>query len=77
MTELSTTINERAAEEFYKKGLEAEQAGLQEKAMDFYERALGENPDHEPTCFRLALLYDRPAELSWIRVTHRRRPAMK
>lgn len=62
MTELSTTINERAAEEFYKKGLEAEEAGQHEKSMDFYERALNENPDHELACFRLALLYDRQAD---------------
>ncbi len=62
MTDLSTTINERAAEEFYKKGLDAEQNGNYEKAMEFYERALNENPDHDQTCFRLALLYDRQAD---------------
>jgi DNA-directed RNA polymerase subunit alpha len=62
MTELSTTINERAAEEFYKKGLDSDKNGNYEKAMEFYERALGENPDHEQACFRLALLYDRQAD---------------
>jgi DNA-directed RNA polymerase subunit alpha len=62
MTELSTTINERAAEEFYKKGLDADKNGNYEKAMEFYERALGENPDHELACFRLALLCDRQAD---------------
>ncbi len=62
MTDLSTTINERAAEEFFKKGLEADKNANVEKAMEFYERALGENPDHEPACFNLALLYDRQAD---------------
>jgi DNA-directed RNA polymerase subunit alpha len=56
------TINERAAEEFFKKGKEAEAAGLHEKAVDFYERALGENPDNEGAVFRLALQYDRQAD---------------
>ncbi len=62
MSELSTTINERAAEEFFKKAVEAEENGQHERAMEFYERALAENPDHEPACFRLALLYDRQAD---------------
>src|SRR5690554_162950 len=62
MSEVSTTINERADGEFYKKALEAEENGQHERAMDFYERALNENPDHEPACFRLALLYDRQAD---------------
>jgi DNA-directed RNA polymerase subunit alpha len=30
--------------------------------VDFYERALHENPDHELACFRLAVLYDRQAD---------------
>lgn len=63
MTDLNTiSINEKAAEEYYKKGLEAEAAGGHEKAVDFYERALNENPDHEDACFRLAVLYDRQAD---------------
>jgi tetratricopeptide (TPR) repeat protein len=62
MTELTTTINERAAEEYHRKGLDAEKSGNYEKAMEFYERALNENPDHEDTCFRLAVLYDRQAD---------------
>ena len=63
MSEAATaTINERAAEEFFKKGQEAEHAGQHEKAVEFYERALNENPDHEPACFRLAVLYDRQAD---------------
>ena len=57
-----TSINERAAEEFFRRGLEAEQTGNPEKAVDFYERALNENPDHEGACFNLAVLYDRRAE---------------
>ena len=36
----AASINERAAEEFYRKGQEAEKDGNQEKAIDFYERAL-------------------------------------
>ncbi len=63
MNELSvTTINERAAEEYFKRGQEASGQGLHEKAADFFERALGENPDHEGACFALAVLYDRRAE---------------
>ncbi len=57
-----TSINERAAEEYYRRGLEAEQQGNPEKAVEFYERALNENPDHESACFNLAVLYDRRAE---------------
>ncbi len=56
------SINERAAEEYYKRALEAEGQGAHEKAVDFHERALNENPDHEQACFRLALLYDRQAD---------------
>src|SRR5687768_9461920 len=56
------TINERAAEEFFKRGSEAESQGLHERAIEFYERALNENPDHEPAVFRLAVLYDRRAD---------------
>lgn len=63
MSETSVTaINERAAEEFFKRAQEAETAGQHEKAVEFYERALSENPDHEMGCFRLAVLYDRQAD---------------
>jgi DNA-directed RNA polymerase subunit alpha len=63
MNDLSvSSINERAAEEYFRRGQEAENQGNTEKAVEFYERALNENPDHEPACFRLALLYDRQAE---------------
>lgn len=63
MSEASvTSINERAAEEFYKKALESESQGQHEKAVEFYERTLHENPDHELACFRLAVLYDRQAD---------------
>lgn len=58
----STSINERAAEEYYRKALESENSGQHEKAVDMYERALSENPDHESACFRLAVLYDRQAD---------------
>jgi DNA-directed RNA polymerase subunit alpha len=57
-----SSINERAAEEFYRRGQEQEKEGNHEKAAEFYERALGENPDHEMGAFRLAVLYDRRAE---------------
>jgi DNA-directed RNA polymerase subunit alpha len=57
-----TSINERAAEEYYRRGMEAEKEGNHEKAVDFFERALNENSDHEQACFRLAVLYDRRAE---------------
>src|SRR6266487_3955688 len=63
MSELAVaTINERAAEEFFRKAQEAETNGQHERAVDFYERTLHENPDHESACFRLALLYDRRAD---------------
>ena len=57
-----SSINERAAEEYYKKGQDAEAQALHEKAVEFYERSLNENPDHEAAAFRLALLYDRRAD---------------
>jgi len=63
MSEMSVaSINERAAEEYHKRGIEAEKEGNHEKAVEFYERALNENPDHEAACFALAILYDRRAE---------------
>src|SRR6476659_9133018 len=63
MSELAVaSINERAAEEFFRKAQEAEGHGQHERAVDFYERTLHENPDHEQACFRLAVLYDRQAD---------------
>ncbi|MBA3272981.1 MAG: tetratricopeptide repeat protein [Chthoniobacterales bacterium] len=63
MSEMTVaSINERAADEYHKRGLEAENQGQHEKAVEFFERALNENPDHEAACFRLAVLYDRRAE---------------
>ena len=56
------SINERASEEYYKRGLDAEKEGNHEKAVEFYERSLNENPDHESACFNLAVLYDRRAD---------------
>ena len=56
------SINERAAEEYFRRGVDAEQQGLHEKAAEYYERALNENPDHEKACFNLAILYDRRGE---------------
>jgi len=58
----ASTINERAAEEYFKKGQEAETQSQHERALEFYERTLNENPDHEYAAFRLALLYDRRAD---------------
>jgi DNA-directed RNA polymerase subunit alpha len=57
-----SSINERAAEEYFRRGLDAEKEGNHERALEFYERALNENPDHESACFVLAVLYDRRAE---------------
>jgi DNA-directed RNA polymerase subunit alpha len=63
MSEMSVaSINERASEEYFKRGIEAEKEGNHERAIEFYERALNENPDHESACFALAVLYDRRAE---------------
>src|SRR3954447_12183820 len=57
-----SSINERAAEEFFRRGQEQEKEGNHEKAAEFYERSLNENPDHETAAFRLAVLYDRRGE---------------
>jgi DNA-directed RNA polymerase subunit alpha len=57
-----SSINERAAEEYFRRGIDAEKDGNHERAVEFYERALNENPDHEGACFALAVLYDRRAE---------------
>src|SRR5258708_605716 len=63
MSEMTvSSINDRAAEEYFRRGNDAENQGLHEKAVEFFERALNENPDHEAACFRLAVLYDRRAE---------------
>jgi DNA-directed RNA polymerase subunit alpha len=63
MSEMTVaSINEKAAEEYFRKGVEAEGMGNHEKAADFYERALSENPDHERGLFALAVLYDRRGE---------------
>jgi DNA-directed RNA polymerase subunit alpha len=63
MTDMTvSSINERAAEEYFRKAKEAETGGNHEKAIEFFERALNENPDHEQACFSLALMYDRRAE---------------
>jgi DNA-directed RNA polymerase subunit alpha len=63
MSEMTaTSINDRAAEEFFRRGLDAEKQASHEKAAEYYERALNENPDHEQAAFRLAVLYDRRAE---------------
>src|SRR5829696_8859427 len=63
MSEMSVaSINERAADEYFKRGVDAEKEGNHERAIEFYERALNENPDHETACFALAILYDRRAE---------------
>ncbi|MDW8262928.1 MAG: DNA-directed RNA polymerase subunit alpha C-terminal domain-containing protein [Phycisphaerales bacterium] len=58
----AASINEKAADEFFRRGLEAEKENNHEKAVDFLERALNENPDHELAAFHLAVLYDRRAE---------------
>lgn len=57
-----SAINERASDEFFKRGQDSEKAGQHDKAVEFYERALSENPDNEEACFRLAVLYDRQAD---------------
>ena len=63
MSEMSVaSINERAAEEYFKRGLEAEKEGSHERSIEFVERALNENPDPEQACFARAVQYDRRAE---------------
>jgi DNA-directed RNA polymerase subunit alpha len=58
----AAVMNERAAEEWVRKAQQALNEGSDEKAIEFYERALIENPDHEAACFELARLYDRRGE---------------
>jgi DNA-directed RNA polymerase subunit alpha len=63
MSELTvSSINERAAEEYFRRGVDAEKEGNHEKGVEYFERALNENPDHEQAAFHLAVLYDRRAE---------------
>ncbi len=62
MTSSVATINDKAAEEYFKRANDAEHQGLHEKAVEFLERALNENPDYEPAIFRLAVMYDRRSE---------------
>src|SRR3954466_9310806 len=57
-----SSINERAADEYFKKAQDAETQAQHERAVEFYERALNENPDHEAAAFRLPLLYGNRAE---------------
>ena len=46
MSEMSVaSINERASEEYYKRGIEAEKEGNHEKSLEFYERALNDRMD--------------------------------
>lgn len=56
------TINERAAAEFFTRGGVAETEGNLESAVENYQHALNEDPDHEASCFRLAVLYDRQGQ---------------
>jgi DNA-directed RNA polymerase subunit alpha len=53
------TINEKAAAEFFARGHKAEQSGDFDKAIENYQHALNEDPDHEEASFRLAVLFDR------------------
>ncbi|MFT3786993.1 MAG: DNA-directed RNA polymerase subunit alpha C-terminal domain-containing protein [Tepidisphaeraceae bacterium] len=62
MSNAIANINDRASEEFFRRGKEAEAEGNVERAIEFFERSLGENPDNEIACFQLALLYDRRGE---------------
>jgi DNA-directed RNA polymerase subunit alpha len=62
MSQAIASVNDRASDEFFRRGKEAEAEGNVERAVDFYERSLGENPDNEAACFQLALLYDRRGE---------------
>src|ERR1700729_1131578 len=57
-----TSVNERAADEYFRRGRDSELGGSGEKAVEYYERALNENSDHEQAAFHLAVLYDRRAE---------------
>ena len=58
----ATTIDERAAEEWFDRAVKAAQTGDTAKTVELYERALNEDPDHEQAAFNLAVLYDRRAE---------------
>ena len=58
----SVAINEKMADDFFRKGMEVEKSGQDEPAIELYEQSLAENSDHEQAIFRLALLYDRRGE---------------
>ena len=58
----ASTINERAAEEWFDRAVKAERTGDTVKTVELYERALNEDPDHEQAAFNLAVLYDRRAD---------------
>src|SRR5690349_1936403 len=54
-----SSINERAAEEYFRRGIDAEKEGNHANAVECYERALNENPDDEQAGFSLAVVYER------------------
>ena len=56
---LTDTINQKAAAEFFNRARKAEQAGDFDSAIENYQHALNEDPDHEEASFNLAVLYDR------------------
>ena len=52
-------INEKAAQQYFQQGQSALEAGEPDKAIDNFQHALNEDPDHDDALFRLALLYDK------------------
>lgn len=62
MSTAVASINERAAEEYFRRARDAEKEGNTERAIEFYEMALREDPDHEQSSFSLAIHLDRRGE---------------
>jgi DNA-directed RNA polymerase subunit alpha len=62
MSNFVASINERAADEYFRRARDADGDGNGERSIEFYEMALRENPDHEQASFELAVIYDRRGE---------------
>src|SRR5882724_7844367 len=59
MSEMTvTSINDRAAEEYFRKGQEAEAQGNHEKGVELYERICTSPPVHINALMNLAILYE-------------------
>src|SRR6266705_2265146 len=59
MSEMTvSSINDRAAEEYFRRGQDSENQGHHEKALELYERICTSPPVHINALINLALLYE-------------------